>query len=1398
MTTIRNLVTMDEQAEFRNDVQISDFEKDETNLSLLRSYLFTITAPQGQESSSGLLRTITESYLNPRLDNRITVIANYGHGKSHLALVLANYFGKPYQSQEMQIVLAKINQALGNPAQAQRYREFRENRAEFLVIRLRGDKSQSLREQFVISLEQSLKEHECTKAVELPFWYQKAEKLLRGLTNDMLSKANRYLETFSMDVPLLIQDVKNRKDNAYDLCRKLFNELHGVTPDFRGEVSVRELINWVSQHYCGDSKPLGGLFVLFDEFSLYIKQYGQRNAAGELQDLLNGIEDQKGKAVFLAFAQHDPIQVAQNTLRAGQNLETLEHELTRIPRKVVLYSLMESVINAYLSQPDSAWNEFRSDSSVRGPLARASNLTMDLFGKRYEQTLRWETEKFDEIVTKGCFPLHPLTTALLCDLKLQAMGSAGNPRTVLGFVFEQVKQKGDELAVEQGQIHWVLPIYLVDYFNEYLPGNSFLLYENARRNLAPDAPEEQENLLKALLLQDLARLPVRRDTQVSYLAEAAGLKQGQADLSLRKLSDSRCIRYDQNSHMYSFWPVAANPHRMEEIIEQRLQGRGTTWELLTELNKLFESIPVDIPWGHQDDWQASEHILTLDYFTPQRLRELMPLYQISSSGELIEGKRGCVIWLVGETEEEVSTLRQTATRVLDETFPGENPPAIVLIIPTRPCSKLIETYIKNQIVENFNQDDRREVGTEIYDHEKGRLKQSLATELAGLRGDLINYRSSSRPSARYAVPNAYRAALQVFGDLGIQKLLKELYNLTYRYSPPEFFTEFQVIGRGQNKLRNATSSVASVLLRNSLSSNREAIFAQPVAKRLCENFLQLKWQIVSADYRVREPGQQHLLEVWNFLEQAFPAGAREKRVRTILVSLLNPPYGFDYNTVALLFCAWIGFHSHDLQISGQGRLMGLEKLAEVLNSGNNARQFFQQITTELNLSISRRDPGQILREAQEIIEKVNHGAFTQEAARDAITKLEEFCREQPPETPLCGSAQQSAENLRTALSQAERYDQQALDIQKLIRSEKSLDVVLGLHQRIASLQRPTLVIQTAPQESDLHEKWLTRLSQMVEQECVLLEAVQRRTQVEANQDKLQNLKKQLKKTNLTNFVERVDRALKVIAEKEKSFEAQEREAPLQAEIRTMDNHSGLKNLIGYRERLQQIKGASEATMVLRNDRLRLIEQEIASLEQFIKQLTGAIARIETLEALTDWQRQLFRSYDRYVETPFQEELDEADRQGKRLQEFLQTLTAVSKRSPTSLEDAFTLIKELDTLHSSSKDGFSQAQINLVDKAKQRIENLVQKQINDAKQWYRNVETQYNQGTSLHAVKDCLQSPPAFLPGDERTRLELLRQEVQQTLEQDIIGQIEARFREIKDPSKKALCVQRLQKILEEA
>lgn len=1397
MSLIKDLVTVDENAEFRNDVQLSDYDNEKTNLALLRSYLFTGTAPQGQEPSIGILRTIIESFLNPRLDNRLTAIANYGHGKSHLALVLANYFGKANKSPEMKIILGKIDKALDTAAQRIRFHEFRENRNEFLVIRLRGDKPQGLREQFIISLEQALKEHPATNKVELPFWYQKAEQLLIDLDGAKLKEANEFLEQFSMDVPLLIQDVQNRKETVYDICIALFTKLLNVAPNFRGEVGQREILNWVAERYCGEDKPFGGIFVLFDEFSLYIERYGQRSAAGELMDLLNGVEDQKGKAVFVAFAQHDPMVIARNTVKNATSLEGLEKELNRIPRKVLLYSLMESVINAYLSQPDTAWRNFRNNEDARGPLARASNITMDLFSKRYDQTLRWDIEKFDEIVTKGCFPLHPLTTALLCEVRLQGVGSAGNPRTVLGFVFEQVDQKRDEPIIESKKINWVLPVYLVDYFMDYLPDNISILFQNAERNLSPDAPEEHLSLLKGLLLQDLARLQVRHDTQVSYLSEATGLRPGEAETHLRKLTTDRIIRYDQGTKLYSFWPVAAKPHRMQEMIEERMQRLKFTWEHLTKLNKThLAALSIDIPWGNSDDWAAEQLLLTHEFFTAQKLRELVPQYHLSPTGDLVEGIRGCLIWLVGETEEEVNLLRQTAAKVIDEAFPGDNPPAVMLVLPKRPNSDLVSTFLKNNLVSEFSQADRNEVGIEIYNDESSRINQAFYTALSNLRGDLINFGSITHSSGRYAVPKTYRAHIQQLLEVSPFKALEELYLLAYRFSPPEFFKEFQVLGRGQNNLRAAVKSVANVLLKNSLPSNREAILAMPVARRLCEKFLVSKWQLLTYDFRIREPGNPRILEAWKFIETAIPAGVKERRIKDTLLKLMNPPFGFDYNTVVLLFTAWIGIHNHEIQIGLNNRLVSIDKLAEMLTESKNHRDFVFQISSEHHLAISRRDSGQLEREIQEIIEKSNHSSFTQEEAEDAITKLNEFCAEQPEQMPLFVSAKQTTANLQLALDQAVLYDKQANEILGIVNGEKDILTVISLHKKISGLIRSSLVILKSPQEGEIHSQWLHRISTLVESECEGLEKVHRVIDIGLNQQKLQELKKQLKSINLPNLTNRVDYSIKILAEKEKEFETLAKEIPIQEEIKAMDIKANLDTLYQYRNRLERISGFSASTIELRDSRLNAIEQEIANLEQFIKELTDAINRIDGIKSLNDWLRLFNRSYERYSETVYQEELNKTEKRVLTLQGFFQSLDALSVQPVKTLEEAQNKTKDLDELLRTYQ--LSEHQVALVETSKKEVEKYVKTQIQFAKDWYQNILKVVKAGTSIPDVYKKIQFPPAFLPNEEGIAIEKLRWEIEQRLEQDIVVLIEHKFREIKDRSKQQSCITRLQKILEES
>ena len=267
MSTIGELVQLDADAAFRNDVQLDAYDKP-YNLALLRSYLFSDAAPQGWMSSLNVLKSMVEAYNNGRLENRMVVIANYGHGKSHLALALANYFGRSDDSEEVRILLNKINQASKDPASAEIFRSFKRNHSRHMVLRLRGDVTGSLRSQFVRALEQAMQGEPTLKGQTLPFWFTEAERQLGRLKGEQLQKANAYLEQFRQTVDDLIDAVRARRMDVYQRCIDVIEAVYEIKPKLGDEVSLKEIVNWAAKELCGSGKPFSGILILFDEFSL--------------------------------------------------------------------------------------------------------------------------------------------------------------------------------------------------------------------------------------------------------------------------------------------------------------------------------------------------------------------------------------------------------------------------------------------------------------------------------------------------------------------------------------------------------------------------------------------------------------------------------------------------------------------------------------------------------------------------------------------------------------------------------------------------------------------------------------------------------------------------------------------------------------------------------------------------------------------------------------------------------------------------------------------------------------------------------------------------------------------------------------------------------------------------
>lgn len=1295
MTTykIGDLVKIDDRATFRNDVQLDNFDDPQLNLGLINSYLFSSALPGGRQSGQsqsiapvGVLEDLVQAFLSDRLDNRFYLIATYGHGKSHLALALANYFSHSFDSPEVTTLLNKLNNSLGSAVKGSRYRDFKQSRGEFLVLRLRGDVPYSLHEQLLRGLEKALGEHAATRDHKLPFWFTEAERIIRGFSPTEQEKGNLYLESIGYDISLLLHRLEGRED-VHDLCVKLIQHVSGIRPHLGGEISLAKVIHWVTDKFCGAGKPLGGLLILFDEFSLFVQRYAQRNATGELQDLLNGISDRQGKAAFLAFSQLDLMQLADNLMITGNIREGLKRELTRIPKKWVLFSLMESVVDAYLIQEEKPWHALLADKKISGTLYQATDVAWERFSKRYSTALQWSFEQYQEYVAKGCFPLHPITTYLLCNLKLQS-DDAGTPRTVLGFVLEELRTRQDEPVVGNNGPNWILPIELVSYFEGRLVGDVYAQYAAAQRTIGEDAAQEQQAILKALLLQFLAEVAARRDDQILFLAHSAGLEERIAKQALRALSDSNVIRYDHSYKLYTFWPASNQPKILEEIIQKKLEQFSWSMRMLEELNKTLETMPgsyfgsvdVKVTWGHPTDWAARENIVTVDLL-PEWLKTVPKQFSYNHR-DITDGDRGRVIWIVANHDDEAISVREQVTQAFQTTFVNmsQNPPAIVAIISSRAQPELLNMFRRRWGLHQFSQKERTDAGKEMYEAEIKQADVNLFRALKMIRSDDKLPAEMARPRDVYVLPTAYVSELRTTERVSLRDLLTRLYLTVFTYAPNEFFTQYRVTSKGVNKLRDATREVAETLIQNAPSDLTTLTRVnRGIVPDLCNKFLVQKWELLTPDYRIQQqPGTRRLREAWHYIDKAIKPGNNEHKLRDILFPLLNPPYGYDYNTALLLFAAWFGYHRLDLEISVNGRRVEFSTLLTVVGKGS--REFFYSIGVTDIIALRRR----LMPDATEIkkrIQDAGQQAYQYEIAENELVILREIAEDERYNSDIRTGALEAAKTLTQAIGLAKQYDAEAAQIKTAIGRANTSQELITLQKKLERLPTPGNVKIQSDSPVVLREQIENRFVTVIETICRDNESPNKLTEVGLSRARLTEEKKAVASVGLPILIQRIETSLEQLKKREaelvQAIQEADRLKSRRDVIERVDPRGHLQQLLSGRVELQALNDLPDDLVQQRNTRLQQIEKAITDIHDQINQSRQTLETVTQLNQLRKIRDTLVALQPRCTDTTAATDIDallqqaevtqhRLEEQANRHAEIKRDILAVSDQSPLHL------------------------------------------------------------------------------------------------------------------------------------
>jgi hypothetical protein len=942
----------------------------------------------------------------------------------------------------------------------------------------------------------------------------------------------------------------------------------------------------------------------------------------------------------------------------------------------------------------------------------------------------------------------------------------------------------------------VLPIYLVDYFGERLPAERYRAYQQAIERIVDDenaafSANDQKDILKALLLQEVSALKARDEDQIDLIASMVGVPPSDTKKCLRFLSDSKVIAWNQDGRKsYSLWASSFNPFKLDQILDRKVKGVEVAQRDLLNLSENYlGATQVSIPWGHPQDWQAREYLLTVEHFNAKTLQDLAGYYRYDDKNGLQEGIRSCLIWLVAQNQDDMAFYKQSAQKILDEAFSETEPLPIVLLLPAHENPLLITSIRNKKTLASFTQTEKDECGPDVFRAREAQEETNIQQSILDLRGG-DNYSDIPRFHTQFVVPKPYKARIQQMGNTSLQRMLEAIYAIAYRFAPPEFFQQYQLSARN---FRNTVKTVSIDILHSDASSLGGTIRSNSSANDLVKLLIQ-KWTIIASDNRVKSPVQDHVFSAWEKLDNSFPSGESENLVKDVVLSLLNPPFGYDYNTLVLIFCAWFGLNSHNLQVIADGAPINIKQVDAWLQVG--PREFVNSLLTH-KVALARRDLAKATKEIKALLAKVKKGGLSQKEAKESLAKFEDFINTEEINPDLASEASNEIKNIQSSLEVVYRYEKQAKDTLGAIGRERSIQKIVDLLDTLDIELDGTLVSVDAPLPAEIRSKVQKWLEEIVETQCKDYEEIEDIADLNLHRRDLETLRQDLTRLKLPTLAERVKKSIATLADNAESLRVRQEEASIQNELRMLQISAPLKSLYDFCEKWKKQTGLSKETQKLRDAQIRAAEQEIDRVESDVDDLEKDIERIDSKHALDILNKSLLLLAHRVDGTALSKKLVKPMDTIESLGQFFEELWKVDNTVIATEEIAQALRARLNDVSRRYSKLLSDKQKQAIENSGQSIEKRIREYEQQASLLVDEYEKTYAKGVKIVELRAQMERPISFLTEKERKRLNTLIVQVDKKLDEDVILQIEHNFRKIKDNKIRQKCIKRLIEIEKE-
>lgn len=905
---LHQIVRINESGIVANAVNFGMMADADKNLQLCRGFVFNYNQGHPKSSTLGVLDAIQKSYQSVNQANIHLFVQDYGKGKSHFALVAANYFKQLLDSPEVEGILDQIKIASEhNQGIVQDLKTYKRRNPKHLVICINGGSSElDLRKIFLRALRQTLETEGITDSLA-PQICQKPLEYLTQLTDTQKERANQYLENNGHkfgDLDSIIKELNQDNYRVVSTVKSISSELNDGFPiDFETDLSVDRILEELITELCsGADAKYSGILILFDELNNYLQAWSTDpyNSGGlTLQNITDACENYKSKIALVCFTQIRPLKSVPN--QSAEDYKKLASRLEISESTYEPVSSLELVIKGLLDQQvnSNLWKQFFQtwNNTLLGDSRKAHETRINIYRER-----GWKLQDFQTNLTVGCFPLHPLNSYLLCNLDFT------QGRTAIQYIKENVKQFINSQPVEKnGKLNYIPAISLIGFFEQLEFSRHYSEYQKAYDTIASSATEAEKAVLKGLFLFYVSQNKLNKSESEKHdviLSELTGLSEKETKETLDILSQKKQVIYhNTGDNTYRFYS-GSNLLEISQEIEEEVSKKSNEISVNLAVDHFQEEVETYFPSQKVEgiDFINKNKLLNDEWFFEYKFYNIPDFKRVLNSHQAVENLegKGIFAYVLAETLEELQELRHQINDLLSQ---AKNKNQIAVAIPSKPIRDICKDLLTIDIITRKGRSEKEESGT-AYGQYKKQLQEKIKREVKAIIGSSTYYCLELDQLTNVQKQNP---------ESIVSHLLKQL----YRFVPPLAKNDKMALNSSTGN--TIIGYTAKRLLEDELNPTK---FPNQSYHTLVNQVFVNSWQLftnTSQKYSVQIPTNENVREAWDKIDQLTALEDKKNtsiNINKIWQELSNSPFGYNEYTFTMLLTAWIVYHRSEVMLEG--------------------------------------------------------------------------------------------------------------------------------------------------------------------------------------------------------------------------------------------------------------------------------------------------------------------------------------------------------------------------------------------------------------------------------------------------------------------------------------------------